>query len=99
MDYCAASILGSNLPKIVPVAVQKLNLKVVWIQGKYIKDLEKKFHTHGVYKKLKALEAKTFNKQNSSFAYCISVTLSVRTWYISTGLHVTSHHIDYQVSD
>merc|ERR1712197_219844 len=53
LDLCARLVLGSALPRVVPVKARKLNTKVGRIRKK---DIEEKFKYHGIYQKLKALE-------------------------------------------
>ena len=47
------SLLGINLPNIVPAKAQKLNSDVVRVRDEYIKLLEESLEDHKVYDKLK----------------------------------------------
>ena len=50
IDVTIASILGRNLPKIVPPRAQRLSAKIPQIREEYIKLLEQCFEQHGVFK-------------------------------------------------
>ena len=54
-DFTEASLLGVNLPNIVPPDARRLNCKIERIRSKYIKDLEEKFERHNILERLKKL--------------------------------------------
>ena len=49
MDVTIASILGRNLPKIVPPRARRLSAKIPRIREEYIKLLEQSFEQHGIF--------------------------------------------------
>ena len=54
-DFTEASLLGVNLPNIVPPDARRLTCKIERIRSKYIKDLEEKFERHNILERLKKL--------------------------------------------
>ena len=59
MDVTIASILGRNLPKIVPPRARRLSAKIPRIREEYIKLLEKSFEQHGIFDRLVKLSNET----------------------------------------
>ena len=58
IDLTILSVLGTNLPKIVPPKARRLNSKVKRIREVYITTLESLFKEHGVHERLKTLASK-----------------------------------------
>ena len=58
VDISTRSTLGNDLPRIVPHKARRLTSKVARIRQAYIDDVERKFKAHGVYEKLKKIEAR-----------------------------------------
>ena len=58
IDLTISSVLGTNLPKIVPPKARRLHSKVKRIREAYITKLEASFKAHGVLENLKSLAAK-----------------------------------------
>ena len=57
-DATIQSILGTNLPKIIPPAARQLNSKVDCIRIPYTEKLEALFKEHNIYDRLQALAKK-----------------------------------------
>ena len=55
LDATAASVLGTNLRKIVPPKARRLNSKIDRVRNTYIKDLEEMVERHGMYGRLQDL--------------------------------------------
>ena len=58
VDITMQTLLGTNLPRVVPVQAHRLNLKVEKIRDTYISKLEGLFKKNNVYERLKALKGK-----------------------------------------
>ena len=54
-DATIQSILGTNIPKIIPSAARRLNSKVDRIRIPYVKKREALFKEHNVFERLRAL--------------------------------------------
>ena len=55
-DFSQRSVLGTNLPKIVPVKARRLNSKVKRIRDSYIQSLEEAFKKGEILSRLRSLE-------------------------------------------
>ena len=55
-DFSQRSVLGTNLPKIVPVKARRLNSKVQRIRDSYIQSLEKAFQKGHILSRLESLQ-------------------------------------------
>ena len=55
-DFSQRSVLGTNLPKVVPVKARRLNSKVPRIRESYIKSLEEAFQKRDILSRLQRLE-------------------------------------------
>ena len=54
-DFTEQSLLGVNLPNIVPPDGRRLNCKIERIRTRYIEDLEAKFERHNILERLKKI--------------------------------------------
>ena len=57
-DATIQSILGTNIPKIIPPAARRLNSKVDRIRIPYIEKLDVLFKEHNIFERLQALSTK-----------------------------------------
>ena len=57
-DATIQSVLGTNIPKIIPPAERRLNSKVDRIRIPYVEKLEALFKEHNIFERLQALLTK-----------------------------------------
>ena len=55
-DFSQRSVLGTNLPKVVPVTARRLNSKVARIRDNYTKRLEESFRKNNIIPRLQRIE-------------------------------------------